>query len=474
MSEPTRFDLSCLFLDVENPRLYGANTTENGLIRMMARRQKHKLINLAADIVEKGLNPNSLFIVMSNGNEGQYTALDGNRRLSAIRLLERPDIAREELPVAAFERLRDLSRHYAAAPIDGVYCVVFSSRMEADHWIAMTHTGEMEGVGSVLWDSYERAKFLERVSGKPPALGAQVLDCLEIQGVIDTEDRRKIPVTNLTRLISTPEVRKVLGLDIERGIVKVDGEPESVLRALTYVARIFRDKEKTERDIHSSDQRREFASAFPAEFAAQPVTESGRSDMRGAALDTIELLNVPPLAKEKTGQTNSGYGFSTGNRQQPRRGNFLIPQTCFLHIKHQRTQAIAEELRKLNVHQTPNAVAVLFRVFLELSMDAYMAAENLTISNNRNRPPSLAEKLRSVAGDLKTKNRISENQERVVQRTAAGQNYESASVTVLNSYVHNDAMIPIPSDLLNHWDSIQPFIEAIWPRPNSTRPLPGL
>ena len=278
----------------------------------------------------------------------------------------------------------------------------------------------------------------------------------------------------MTRLIGTREVREVVGVDVDQGTVKVVREPASVLRALTYVARVLRDKEINEPDIHTSEQRKEFARKFPAEFTAQPVTGPEGSNSMGAPLDTIDLLSVPPLTREQTAQNNGSNVSSAGNRHQPRRGNFLIPQTCFLHIEHQRTQAIAEELRKLNVYQTPNAVAVLFRVFLELSMDAYIAAENLTISNNRNRPPSLAEKLRSVAGDLNTKDRISENQERVVQRTAAGQNYESASVTVLNSYVHNDAMIPIPSDLLNHWDSIQPFIEAIWPRPNSTMPLPGL
>ena len=73
MSEPIRIDLSSLLLDVENPRLYGANTTEDGLLRMMARRQKSKLINLAADIVERGLNPNSLFTVMHGGSGGQHT-----------------------------------------------------------------------------------------------------------------------------------------------------------------------------------------------------------------------------------------------------------------------------------------------------------------------------------------------------------------------------------------------------------------
>ena len=441
---------------------------------MMARRQKGKLINLAADIVERGLNPNSLFTVMPHGNEGQHTVLDGNRRLSAIRLLEHPGIAKEEVAPAAFERLSDLSRRYAIAPINGVYCVVFTTQTEADHWIAVTHTGEMEGVGSVLWDSYERAKFLERVSGKPPALGAQVLDCLEIQGVIDAEDRHRIPVTNLTRLISTPEVRKVLGLYVEQGRVRVAGQPESVLRALTYLARVFRDKEKTERDIHTSEQRRGFASTFPAELTAQPLTDSENSYLRGAPLESLPPLNVPPITSEQADSTNRLNEPSSASRQTSRRGSALIPPNCVLHIEHQRTRGIVEELRKLNVHQTPNAVAVLFRVFLELSVDTYVTTAKLTVSGRGGRLPLFAEKLRATADDLKTKNRISENQDRVVQRTAAAHNYANPSVTLLNSYVHNDAMIPIPGDLLSHWDSLQPFIEAIWPTPDRTSPLPGL
>ena len=58
-----------------------------------------------------------------------------------------------------------------------VPCVLFDNEEAANRWIKLTHTGENEGVGTVDWDSQQKARLDERSSGKA-TLAIQALDFL--------------------------------------------------------------------------------------------------------------------------------------------------------------------------------------------------------------------------------------------------------------------------------------------------------
>src|SRR5204862_3624247 len=57
---------------------------------------------------------------------------------------------------------------------------------------------------------------------------------------------------------------------------------------------------------------------------------------------------------------------------KPKPREYLIPGTCVLIIPAGRCKDIEAELRLLNFVEYPNAAAVLFRVFMELSVDAHI------------------------------------------------------------------------------------------------------
>ena len=459
MPEPIALTLSRLRLDVQNPRLLGSATDQTEILRMMARRQGVKIVNLAADITDRGLNPSSLFIVLPS-REDEYIVLDGNRRLSAIRLLENPAQADGIFSTSQSSRLQDLSAIYAASPLQEAGCVVFHTRTEADHWIALTHTGEMEGVGSVLWGSDEAARHRALTTEEPSNPGTQILNLLEKQGVIDQEERVKIPVTNLNRLMGTEEFRKAVGLELERKVVKAKGAPASVIRVLAYVAELFKEKAKTERDIHTWPQRVEFARSLPPELIVEQTLDDG--DLVAVeeipVLSPEELALTPTVTQEK-GQA-SGTGRSNTERNSlPRPRNTLIPGSCSIDVSIPRTKDIEIELRRLSLSQTPNAVGVLLRVFLEMSLDEYITREKLNV---RERDP-LSRKLRATKEDLLNKGSINQHQADAVERAAAGNNFLHPSVTLLHAYIHNPSMSPTASELRAHWDSIQSFMEAVWP-----------
>jgi hypothetical protein len=103
--------VSQLLLDLENPRFPEEQRTERDALRLMSQEQAEKILELAEHIIQHGLSINIRPIVMPTpGQDGFYTVLDGNRRVTVLKLLEAPEIAKGALPERLFQRLRsDLS-----------------------------------------------------------------------------------------------------------------------------------------------------------------------------------------------------------------------------------------------------------------------------------------------------------------------------------------------------------------------------
>ena len=129
-------------------------------MRALAKLMPRKIVALARDIVENGLNPADLPIVMAaNDSEKRYVVLEGNRRLVALKALENPDSFVGALDGGAIATMRTLARKYQDSPIDLIQCSVVKDRQDAEHWIKLRHTGENDGAGIVPWGGDEASRF---------------------------------------------------------------------------------------------------------------------------------------------------------------------------------------------------------------------------------------------------------------------------------------------------------------------------
>lgn len=424
-----------LLLDNRNPRLIKPGQGQRNTIRELASTQGRKLRALARDIVVYGLNPAEVTLVMETSQD-RYIVLEGNRRLAAIRALENPDLIAGAAPQHVLRAMRDLSEEYLNNPIAEIMCVVVDNRSAAHHWLEVRHGGEQGGAGLTPWGAQERGRFLSRSTGQA-TIDAQALEFLQKRGDLDQDERSKVATTTYRRLLGTPEVRAKLGIEWANGRMQLLADEERVARALLHVARDIITKKIRVKDVYRTQDRIDYGKGLPKDIVVTPAVE--------------------PKQRASTG-TAAASGKRKRRRQYKPRNN-LIPKDCDLTVAPQRLRDIEQELRDLELEKMSNAVSVLFRVFMELTANAYIETHHTL---QRSEDKSLGAKLNAVTEHLVQQDKITDQQAVPVRRAAQADSFLGPSIKTMHQWVHNTYMAPEPGDMRKSWDNLQPWFEAIW------------
>jgi FAD/FMN-containing dehydrogenase len=436
-----------LMLDASNPRL-GDNQKESQpeVYAALARQQGKKLVALAADIVRQGeLDPTSLPAVVAAGAAGTYRVLEGNRRVLALKALETPSILDGALDDRDERALRELATEYRDSPIEEVACVLFDSDEEAWHWIDLRHTGENDGAGLVEWNHDEKDRAGVR-HGKPRSPGGQVVDFVDkIDGPSEGKDRI---LTTVQRVISDATVRRALGIAVQDGVVLSAYPAGEVIKGLRKIVADLRDEVIKVKDVYDKDSR----AAYLGTFEPADLPDSTKRLPSPVPLGSLSGVGIEPPQRRARRVARSARGSQRG----------VVPQGCPVNPGQARIKGILDELATLPPERFPNAVSVLMRVFLELSVDHAIDARSLlSASERRNKP--LARRMKVLAADLEKEGAISDQLRRAIEKVADAPAGVSASSVTFNQYVHNQFVYPKPMDAQMAWDELQPLFEAIWP-----------
>jgi len=444
MAKKKLIELTKLVVDTDNPRIADILENQNDVIRAIASQQNRKIVNLATDIQENGLNPAESILVMPyHGNNNLFVVLEGNRRVVALKLLENPELIKGNEDKTTYNLIKSLSKKYLENPITVLDCVIVESRDESHHWINLKHTGQNEGAGVVPWGASEKERFRRRSGQKSPR--AQVLDFLEERNYIDKSTRQKTPVSSLERLISTPHVRNKLGIEIKDGHVSTKFSEDEVAKGLKRIVLDLATQQIRTGDIYHSKDRIEYIDSLSPSDLPDPSKESEE-------LKLIEETSIDQSSKSPK---------KTTPRSKPsqRKRSTLIPTYKFaLSISQARINDIYHELRSLKIEDFPNAISVLFRVFLELSLDYYI--ENNNISTGKD--TKLNSKINIVGDHLKSLGKLNNEQLKPVRKVAQSGSFLGTTITTMHQYVHNENFYPAPGDLISGWDNLQIMFQAIW------------
>ena len=427
MPDPIPIPVANLLLDSKNPRLPSEIKGQRNIIHALAKTQWNKLLTLARDIVEYGRDPSDLFLVMRQ-KKRRYVVLDGNRRIAVLKLLDNPSLLDRAVSASRLQALKSISEEYDHNLNDEVLCIQVRSRTEADHWIDLKHTSGHEGAGPERWSSEEGGRFQARVRGTHEYPETQALDFLQQRDVIDQEARSAVPTTTLRRLLGTPTVRDLFGVGLHQGALYIaSGREDDVAQLLHHVIADLTDGRITARDLNLQRDRISYAESLPR-----------------------DLLIRQPVGPDGTRATEHPAAVSRVRRSQPTEPNRLITGDVDLHVSDRRLQNIEQELRKLSLSQYPNAISVLFRVFLELSANDYVRKNNLNQVDERT---ILDTKLKGIADSLAAAGKLTRQETRAIEATTT----RHRSIFRMNQSVHNQYLFPSPGDLRAEWRTLQPW-----------------
>lgn len=452
MTVSREIPLNSLVLDSENPRLDAVQDSQRDTIRAMIEAQGEKLVALAADIEENRLDPSQSLIVMPEGDTGKrFIVLEGNRRTTALKLLDHPELAEGHLQPALYRRLTDLGQRFAKNPLRTVRCAVVNSRDEADHWIMLRHTGEQQGAGIVSWGATESARFAARRGKSSAAL--KVLEFVrEHAGLDDATQAKlgKLSITNLQRLINDPYVRSKLGIEKEKEEISTQYPTEEVVKGLARIVLDLANQGIIVSDIDTKEQRKKYVNGFKKEELPDKATMGNDAQPLGT------------LGKA------AGTTATAGKKSAPKPStstravrNTLIPKSCLLRISSPRIDKIYRELRRIRLDDFPNAAGVLLRVFLELSAEEYVTREKLMPQQQLDNA-KLRDKISAAANHLESKGLITQQQLQPVRRAIQEQHPLAASLKTMHGYVHNPHFNPSPTELRTAWDNFEPFLQTLW------------
>jgi len=455
--------LSDLLLDPENPRLpeqASQVTNQVSIIEAMVKAQGKKLTALATSIVSNGYNPSELPIVVPVVGTKQFTVMEGNRRVTALKLLSTPSLLPNSTSRAVARAIRELSKKYLTTPVNSLACAVYETREEAYPWVELRHNGERGGAGIVPWGSRERDAFAARRSGKKsPQL--QVLDLVIQAGRLSPEAVEKLPdiaITNLGRLIGTAHVKTKLGIAVEKdGTVTTKFNEEEVINGLT---RLVNDVilNLSVNDIRSVEDRR----AYIDKFDDEDLPDKTNGGVIARPIST-------PAPRAAVGNASTPASAQPRKKSNPPSTTRLtiIPADCVLAIAEVKPNNIYHELKTLKIATYTNAGAVLFRVFLELSIDRYLKdttvdtyIQQKQISITDFTP--LKDKLGYVSDFLEKSGLMDKEQVTPFRRAARRNGFLATSISSFNAYVHSAYDLPHLNDLKIAWDEFRPLLELIW------------
>jgi hypothetical protein len=439
--------VSQLLLNTENPR-FDMVGNQREAISTMVDNQKEKLVKLAEDIIEAGMNPTDLSIVVPHESlKNQYVVVEGNRRITTLKLLDNPDLIPEKNK-SILNRFRKLNEQYKRNPIDGVDCVIFEDEKAANRWIKLKHTGENDGVGTVTWDAQQKSRFEERLEGKL-SFAVQVIDFMQKQPLEEQlkTKLKSVPSSSLQRLITDPDFRKAVGIELLDGKVVTKYDPSEVMKPLKKVITDLLDPEFTVKEIYYKDDRANYLETFKSVDLPNKSKE----------LDGPWPLTSPnppgkataPAAKAVVGKKS--IPLST-TRQT------IIPKGEIIAISQTRVNKLYRELKDLDLRTFVNAAAITFRVFIELSIDSFIEKKKVP---GVTKDDKLSKKVTSVADYLQANNHLDKHKLKGM-RTCVTDQHNVMSIDAFNSYVHNKHFNPDPNNLKLTWDNISPFINKIW------------
>jgi hypothetical protein len=446
-----------LLLDVGNYRIVRQDS-QKAARDAIIEEEGRKLVTLARDIIDNGLSPIDLqMVVDAEDGNGNYIVIEGNRRLVAIQLMLKPELAEYTPLHSAFKRLNKAHADAIPRVLD---CVIVPSKPAGMVWIDRKHKSGLQGAGTEPWSAIAKARADADRGESRPELDA--VNFVLANPSLPEALRRKLEgsefnISTLKRLVDTKELQQAAGLSLEEGKLLSNQDKDRVQAILTDVVDVIasgrhKGEKWIERNIDTPDKREDFVETIVAKHPRRKRA-SGRWIVSG------KPVKAPPKpAKAKRKATPS-------TDDQPN----LIPKGFKLELPTGKINDIFVELKTLDIARYRHAVSVLLRIFIDFSLDDYIEKHGIRLPTDKKGKPvtTLHTRLDHVTRHVRTSQLMSDRELKPLHVAITTRDSLLAPDT-LHAYIHSLWLNPDPLQLKLSWRNIQLFIERLWTSKSSS------
>jgi hypothetical protein len=340
--KPKLIPVTKIDLDILNPRHDSSINTQEKIISHLVENDKIK--KLAKDIADNGISPIDLIALVEN-EKGRFTVVEGNRRVCALTLLNRPNKSKTDSRY--FKRLKEGS---TKVPKE-VECLIFDNRQQADIWIERKHSGEQDGRGTSAWDSEQKTRFnTRRGKSDANALAQTILDYATEKGFFSADTIKVL--TTVTRYVSNPYLRNTFGIRSKssNNVIELDVPTEQFDTVL----------QKFCEDIEAGDKISSRHNSKHIEAYAKEMVNQNLAPTTRVSEHTIEKTTTAAVLDVTT--NNSG---NKKDSSHPDSRKSVIPITFTARFNNDILRRIYGELKAIKVDEHPLSASLVCRVFLE-------------------------------------------------------------------------------------------------------------
>ena len=431
-------DLDNLQLDLQNPRIISGCHNEADCLKALLQNNRSEMLNLTKDIAKIGI---SIFPIMVIKEGDKWIVRDGNRRIAALKMLNDPD----RCPILDLrEKFKQIRKNMKIKIPQSIQCDVTDNIEAVSQYLDRLHKGKQQGVGLVSWNTYISSKNLIR-SGQTDhhSKATKILMWAEELKIIPLVEET-FPLTSFSRLVNFSEEPKLIEFNF-------DGNNPQPLRDLQtakkIIFRVYSDLDNrtiNSRNINTNADIKKYIESVLKSLSIEETTQ--QTAVVVPALEERQRIFASPATNKESWILKNDF----------RTLNLFMP------ADETKARDIAKELSYktvLNIEMAPNAVAVLARTFIELSLNYYLLHNRIVLSDNL-QGMDLKRRSDKVISSQKNSKLIDE---------ASYEKYQNFfkdngmfSFKTMHAYVHSKEYHPSPTDLRTIWKNIRILIINCW------------
>lgn len=398
------------------------------------------MLKLITSFVECGFLPFPVAVIKESGTD-YYLALDGNRRLTALKLLSGLINLPED---RKYFQLKEYVEKNKLESLDfQLDCLIYDTEEEAASYLVSIHQNGGSIPGQKTWTPLQQNRYADIHSKK-------VDDWyLFVKKYLAAEDLETLKQpTTLTRIINNQKFKEILLFDCNYDCKLDEATREAVIKKIVYD---LNSGVINSRTINSSKEAGNYIDEIASILGIKQVNSQNDSKQ-------LPISNIPTNLPASSKQGNNKPG--TQNFNNPVRNSTtpfrktIIPNHVNLSCSNTKINYLNNDLKKLDINICKTTCAIALRVLIELLTKFYMLKNFMKTASELEKPSTLHSDITSVLNDMRNKKLIAD----ALHHQCSAYVNKQERTLFLNGCIHHLDVNPDTENLIEMFDTLEKYL----------------